>query len=499
MDRALSFSLAVDFELEQYRDRLTVDAYVTVRGGAAGAGEGPRRSGAGLAEVVLLDCSGSMTQPKTKLHTAKQAAKAAIDLLGDGTLFAIVEGTHETRMIHPREPVLVAADARTRAAAKAAVDAIDPGMKGTIIGSWLERARELLAPHAGRVRHATLLTDGKNQHQDRAERTMEDVLADCRGVFTCDARGIGADWEPAELRRIAAELQGTADAVPDLADLEEAFRAIVQGAAGWSVPQAALRIRCPAGVEVTAFEQTFPALADLVPHAAAVPGTVAVDFPTGPWGEEERSYLLSLTLKRRPSGADALDRLASVEVVTGPAGTAAATVAAAPIPVDVLWVDIPSPGTKLDPVLRRHREENKLRELRQRGGVLYKRGDLDGALDAWGRAVALATGLQNEDALKRLRRVVRIDDAQRGKVSILDGLDTEYVLNVTIGDDTSSRAPLGSITFPDRPPADAVPDPDPRPARPGPTCPRCGRIATAGSRFCETWDCDHEFAAEAEE
>ena len=497
MNRALNFELDVNFDLEQHRDRLAADAYVTVRAFAAAQDEaGARRSGAGLAEVVLLDHSGSMTYPISKLHMAKRAAKAAIDLLGDGTLFAIVGGTHDAHMTYPREKELAVADARTRAAARKAVDAIAPGTQGTRIGAWLDLAGELLAPHPDRVRHATLLTDGKNQHQDSAERTMEQVLADCRGVFSCDARGIGADWEPAELRLIAAQLQGTADAVPDIADLEEAFRAIVQDAAGWTVPQVALRVRHPDGIEVAAFEQTVPALADLVPHRTPVPGTIAVDYPTGPWGEEERSYVLTLVLKRRPAAAGTVDRLASVEVVTGAVGTATAATPTLTVPVDVLWLDIPSPGTRLDPALRRHREEKELRELRQSGGVLYKRRDLAGAQDAWGRAVALATSLRNEDALGRLRRVVRIDDAAAGQVSILPNLDIEYVLQVTLGDNTSSRARAEPVRFADPPQAAAASVP--APAGPDLVCPKCGWVVPAGSRYCEKWDCDHEFTREAE-
>lgn len=502
MDNAPGFTLAVEFEHEQYRDGHTVDVAVTVGTTDADTGAGPastRRAptSAGFAEVVLVDRSGSMGT-LSKHHLATRAAAAAVDLLQDGVLFAVVGGDTAAWMIYPSRSELAVADRKTRAAARAKLERLAPGTGGTIIGAWLDQARELLGPHRDRVRHATLLTDGKNQHQRNSARTMDDVLADCEGVFTCDARGIGADWEPDELRRIADRLQGTADAVPELADLEHALADLVRGAARRKVAQAALRVRCPPQVSVTVLEETYPILRDLVPHATPVPGTPAVDYPTGPWSIEERSYVLTLGVQRDPDAAVGSERLASIEIVAGTPGSPDARATTAALPVDVLWTDILSPGTVLDPFLRRHREEKQQRALRQRGGLLYERGDEDGALRAWGEAARLATALSNEDALSRLRLVVSIDDGPAGRIRMLKGLSRQYVFNVMMGDYTSTitrtgaqpGSPSGEPPAPPRIPA-KPPKPDGR----GPTCPKCGRIASPGSRFCENLDCDHDFTA----
>ena len=45
------------------------------------------------AEVIILDCSGSMGSPPEKIVKAKQAAGVAIDGLRDGVLFALVAGS----------------------------------------------------------------------------------------------------------------------------------------------------------------------------------------------------------------------------------------------------------------------------------------------------------------------------------------------------------------------------------------------------------------------
>jgi hypothetical protein len=47
-------------------------------------------------------------------------------------------------------------------------------------------------------------------------------------VFSCDCRGVGTDWEVAELRRISSALLGTVDIVPDPAGLAADFAAMME-------------------------------------------------------------------------------------------------------------------------------------------------------------------------------------------------------------------------------------------------------------------------------
>jgi hypothetical protein len=61
-------------------------------------------SGSVAAEVILVDCSGSMFLPSNKIAAAQQAATAAVDVLRDGTFFAIVQGTDHAEMCYPTTP-----------------------------------------------------------------------------------------------------------------------------------------------------------------------------------------------------------------------------------------------------------------------------------------------------------------------------------------------------------------------------------------------------------
>lgn len=107
-----------------------VNAIVTVTSTGGGTTGGVPLSGAAVtpartsgqapkaAVVIMVDCSGSMDYPPTKMRNARDATAAAIDTLRDGTSFAVVGGTHVAKEVYPGNGRLAVADARTKAQAK---------------------------------------------------------------------------------------------------------------------------------------------------------------------------------------------------------------------------------------------------------------------------------------------------------------------------------------------------------------------------------------------
>ncbi|GAA4406976.1 vWA domain-containing protein [Tsukamurella soli] len=169
---------AGDFEVEVFQNEyLTVgatevDAIVTV---PAHGGPGAPGRAAGLpdaAEVITVDTSGSMGQPITKLTAAKPATAATIDTLRDGVEFAVVAGNHMARSVYPRHG-LATAGPRTRAAAEEELRHLVAG-GSTAISQWLLHADTLLAQSRANLKHAILLTDGRNEHE--APEQLESVL-----------------------------------------------------------------------------------------------------------------------------------------------------------------------------------------------------------------------------------------------------------------------------------------------------------------------------------
>src|SRR6185436_1452588 len=129
-------------------DSTVVDAVVTVTASV----EGAARSTPTTAQVIMIDCSGSMAQPGTKMSEAIRATAAAIDTLPNGVEFAVVAGRANALMAYPDDARLVVASKKTRAEAKAAVRRLTAS-GGTAMGQWLDLARTLFADSAAELKH----------------------------------------------------------------------------------------------------------------------------------------------------------------------------------------------------------------------------------------------------------------------------------------------------------------------------------------------------------
>ena len=156
------------FQAEVHQNRYlpaggtVIDAVLTVTTSSE-AGHN-RTAGPNAAQVIMIDCSGSMANPPSKLDEAKKATIAAIDTLRDGVAFAIIAGRHYAEMVYPPAATLVPATRETRAEAQQAVSELIAG-GGTALGSWLQLANNLFAGHPAEVKHAIMLTDGRNEHE----------------------------------------------------------------------------------------------------------------------------------------------------------------------------------------------------------------------------------------------------------------------------------------------------------------------------------------------
>src|SRR5260370_42453149 len=86
--RGLWFKLTVDSTHDLARDTDRVGALVTVE---AQRSEGGAAAASGLAEIMIMDRSGSMIRNGKRLQT-RRAVEAATDTLADGALCAVIAG-----------------------------------------------------------------------------------------------------------------------------------------------------------------------------------------------------------------------------------------------------------------------------------------------------------------------------------------------------------------------------------------------------------------------
>jgi hypothetical protein len=387
------------------RDGQIVDAIVTVT--ASGEGLPAAAAAATTAEVIMVDCSGSMGYPLTKLSEAKRATKTAIDSLADGAPFALVAGTHEAYLIYPPRGQLqmVPATPQSRAQAKAAVDQLRAD-GGTAMSRWLDLANRLFATQPAEIRHAILLTDGKNESE--APQDLQAVLDRCEGRFVCDSRGIGQGWVADELMKISSTLLGEANGLEDASELAAAFRAMTEAAMGKAVADVGLRVWTPASSTIRFLKQAFPQVEDLTARRTEVSARIG-DYPTGAWGAESRDYHLSVEVASGAVGDELL--AARVSLVSHDQKLAERLVLAK-------WTDDVGLATKLNPQVAHYTGQEEMASLLRDGIAAMEAGDEQTATAKLGRARKIALESGHTDTAKLVERVAEVVDEPTGTVRL---------------------------------------------------------------------------------
>ncbi len=402
-----------------------VSAIVTVTasadgpaGQAPGGAEGAPASSAG-AEIIIIDCSGSMDFPPAKLAEARAATAAAVDVIRDGTYFAIVAGTNIAWPVYPPDGTMAVADERTRAAAKSALRLLRAN-GGTAIGQWLRLAGQIFQTSPASLRHAILLTDGKNQHET-PEQLAEAVSAS-EGKFRCDCRGVGTDWVVDELRKISTALLGTVDIVVDPAHLAADFEALAREAMSKQLPDVVLRVWTPQQATLKFVKQVAPAINDLTGRRLAA-GAQAGDYPTGAWAPgESRDYHVSVSVNPADPGQEMLAARVSL-VATSPQDPSAPGEVLGQGLVRVTWTADEALSTRINARVAGYTGQAELAAAVADGLDANKRGDEEIATARLGRAVALAHAAGNEEMARLLANVVDVVDEAAGTVRLKKKVD----------------------------------------------------------------------------
>jgi hypothetical protein len=381
-----------------------VHAIVTVSCTGAGAAG---QSGSGDAgEIIIVDTSGSMGADG--IRAAAYAAQTALDQILDGVWFAVISGNDRAQLAFPPspEPVMVKMDQFTRQAAKDAVGRFYAD-GGTAMGTWLRLAARVFAtvPSLSQ-KHAILLTDGENQHE--TPEVLSATIQAVTGQFQCDCRGVGVNWQVAEVRRIATALLGTVDIIPAPDQLAAEFSRLIQQAMSKGVAGADMRVWAPQGAQVLFVRQVAPTVDDLTARRTEVNALTSA-YPTGSWGDESRDYHVAIRLAAKGIGQEQL--AARVQLAIGDQVVAQGLVKA-------LWSNDEALTTRISPEVAHYTGQTELADAIQEGLAAKAAGDTATATTKLGRAVQLAAQTGNEEATSRLRKVVEIDDQETGTVRL---------------------------------------------------------------------------------
>ena len=400
---------AETYQNEYLADGATeVNAVVTVT--ASGSGGPAAGSGDQAAEIIIIDISGSMNYPPTKLRAAKDATAAAIDCIRDGVAFAVIAGTKLAHQVYPEPGVMAVAAPDTRVAARSAVAGLE-AQGGTAIGAWLGLANQLFATRPAGICHAILLTDGRDESESPAD--LDRILGQCEGRFQCDCRGVGTDWTVSELRKVASALLGTVDIVADPSQLAGDFTAMIDGAMAKATANVALRVWSPQAAEVAFVKQVAPAIEDLTSRRAVVNDRTG-DYPTGAWGDESRDYHVCINVRPGQVGDEML--AARISLVVDDQAVSQSLVKA-------IWTEDAQLSTRINKAVAHYTGQAELAEAIQEGLEARKAGDEATATVKLGRAAQLAAESGNEATTRLLSKVVDVTDAASGTVKLKPKVD----------------------------------------------------------------------------
>lgn len=381
------------------------DVHAVVSLTCTGAGTAGQSGQGEAAEIIIIDTSGSMDMPTSKINAARRAAKVALGEIVDGTWFAVISGHSVAQMVYPQHPGMAKMTETTRREAIGSIDQLIAG-GSTAIGAWIAAATELFGQVPAAQRHAILLTDGKIEGEPAF--ALPQALQAAQGQFQCDCRGIGADWVVDELRTIANALLGTVDIIAKPDDLEADFEAMIRTSMSRGVADVRLRVWAPQGSEVLFVRQVAPVVEDLTAKAMQV-GPLIREFPTGAWSDESRDYHVAVRVPVAPLGNERL--AARVEVVVNDEVVAKGLVKAT-------WSADTNLTTRIDPAVAHYTGQAQLADAIQRGLAAKAAGDDRTATTLLGEAAKIAHESGNEDTTRLLSKVVDVVDAEAGTVRL---------------------------------------------------------------------------------
>ncbi len=360
---------------------------------------------------IICDCSGSMEGQK--IIAARGAIMRLVQMLPPDCGFFIIAGSDMARLVYP---LSLATDEHKRRATAAVKDIKAVG--GTLISLWLRETLRQFQSAAGTLKQALLLTDGQNE-KDNAPY-LEKALAECEGMFQCDCRGVGTDWEVGQLRAIASKLMGTTDIIPTPDHMEEDFRAILTKAMAKSVSDVFVRLWTPQGARIKFLKQVSPEIVDLTGKARQ-PKPQVYEFPTGTWGQgESRDFHFCIEVPPGSVGDEVLAGRASLVCSMNGAENKFTEGR-----ILAIWTDDEAKSTKINNVVAHYTGQADLAKSIQEGLEARNQGDAERATVLLGKAVRIAHESGNEGTAKLLRNIVDVHDAATGTVRLKRGVSKE--------------------------------------------------------------------------
>lgn len=415
----------MDFTLESFfnphlalgTSRLDAIITVTANDNEVGSTQTAKKK---KAIAYLVDASGSMGAAN-KLTMAKVALRQAIEILDADCFFSIITFDTQAHIVVSMTPATPA----NKSDAHEKVNRLSAG-GGTAMSTALWAAKQEFASVEDAIPYAQFLTDGENGDSDAAN--LEIALKECEGLFTCDCWGVGVQWRPDQLRQIAGQLLGTADAVPDPDHLEAKFQEALARVMSKGIGDVRLRLQLPRTSTIVSAKQMSPEIVDLLKLSRSVDER-NTDIPTGAWSAgESRDYYIAFQLEPQSEGEEMM--ACRPKVVYTQDGN---EITADGQRIIAAWTSDAALSTRIEPNVAHYTGQEELADAIREGLEAKSRGNIDHATVLLGKAAKIAIETGNDEVTARLKKVVDVIDADTGTVRLKSGENKGAELELDMG------------------------------------------------------------------
>ncbi|HUS17269.1 MAG TPA: vWA domain-containing protein [Chloroflexia bacterium] len=338
---------------------------------------------------VVMDQSGSMSGQKLEsakdalIHLLRQVPPSD-DVVVQITLFS--SSAHE--LVAPITGRALAHQLQDLTRRVARVDASG----ATSLGSGLRIALGAANYYPQHVRRVLMITDGKQEGAEPISDAYETAEQLARAGLRVDAWGVGSAWEADQLRTIAHNTGGEADAVPDARGLADAVAELFEDVQGTTASDVRLILTTPKGSTIRSVRQVYPSVQD---RAASRLDEQRWVIPIGSLGKEDPKFVVEVETPSRNVGIPF--RMLVPSVVYAQGGRDVTDELDRNAWFFVRWVENPA-DIRMDPELSRFTGEEEITSLSQEGFALLDMGAVEEATAKLNAALRKATQINSPQA-----------------------------------------------------------------------------------------------------
>ncbi|HST04029.1 MAG TPA: vWA domain-containing protein [Chloroflexia bacterium] len=364
--------------------RVMYDIGADDSGGPAGEGSVPVFLG------VVLDQSGSMEGQK--LAAAKEALLRLLNQVPPSPNIIIQITLFSDDAVEFLAPMSGAELQRRIATVTRSVENISAG-GATSLGSGLRVALRASRQYSDYERRVLMITDGKQEGTVPVSDAYNAATELSQAGIRVDAWGVGNGWEADQLRTIAHNTGGEADALPDAFGLADAVTQLFRDVQSTKASNVRLVLNTPVGTQIKSVRQVFPSVQD---KAAQQENEQKWIIPIGALTQEEPKFVIEL--ETTPRGNNVPFRILVPTVLYNLGSEESADELDRSAWFFVRWVG--SPGeVKMDDQLTRFTGEEEIASLSQEGFALLDMGAIEEATAKLSQALTKAVQINSPQAV----------------------------------------------------------------------------------------------------